>query len=34
MLSSNVFLEAVKIFHWLFDNIESASTYVAGKDWI
>ena len=33
---SNAFLEEVKIFHWLFDNIhvdvESASKYVAGKD--
>ena len=34
MLSSNAFLEEVKIFHWLFDNIdvESASKYVVGKD--
>ena len=32
MLSSNAFLEEVKIFHWLFDSIESASKYIAGKD--
>ena len=32
MLSSNAFLEEVKIFHWLVDNIENASKYVAGKD--
>ena len=35
MLSSNAFLEELKIFHWLFDNIylyvESASKYVARK---
>ena len=34
MLSSNAFfLEDVKIFRWLFDNIdvESASKYVVGK---
>ena len=27
MLSSNAFLEEVKIFHWVFNNIESASKY-------
>ena len=32
MLSTNAFLEEMKIFHWLFDNIESTSKYVAGKD--
>ena len=32
MLSSNAFLEEVKVFHWLFDNIESASKHVAEKD--
>ena len=34
MLSFNAFLGEVKIFHWLFDNIESANKYVAEKDWI
>ena len=32
MLSSNAFLEEMKNFQWLFDNIESASKYIAGKD--
>ena len=32
MLSSYAFLEEVKSYHWLFDNIESASKHVAGKD--